>query len=86
VSKVVLDSSAVLAVLQKEPGGNLVLSRLTDAVISAVNYAEVVSKLALAGGDLSHVLSDLHDLVSAIHPFGVDQADAAGRLAATTRG
>ncbi|HYH65622.1 MAG TPA: type II toxin-antitoxin system VapC family toxin [Urbifossiella sp.] len=85
MSKVVLDSSAVLAALQKEPGGDQVLSRLDGAAISAVNFAEVVSKLARTGGDLSQVLADLQDLVSEICPFDTDQAVAVGQLAATTR-
>ncbi len=85
MSKVVLDSSAVLAALQKEPGGDLVLSSLDGAAISAVNFAEVVSKLARTGGDLSQVLADLQDLVSEICPFDADQAVAVGQLAAVTR-
>jgi PIN domain nuclease of toxin-antitoxin system len=85
MSKVVLDSSAVRAALQKEPGGDLVLSSLDGAAISAVNFAEVVSKLARTGGDLSQVLADLQDLVSEICPFDADQAVAVGQLAAVTR-
>src|SRR5438105_2756528 len=85
MSKFVLDSSAVLAALHKEPGGDLVLSRLGGASISAVNFAEVVSKLGRTGGDLSQVLSDLHDLVPDIRPFDADQALAAGLLDSRTR-
>jgi ribonuclease VapC len=85
VSKFVLDSSAVLAALHKEPGGERVLSNLGDAVISAVNFAEVVSTLARTGGDLSQVLSDLHDLIPDIRPFDSEQALAAGELAARAK-
>jgi len=85
MSKLVLDSSAVLAALQKESGGDQVLSRLDEAAISAVNFAEVVSKLGRTGGDLSQVLSDLHDLVPDIRPFDDEQALAAGLLDSKTR-
>jgi PIN domain nuclease of toxin-antitoxin system len=85
MSKLVLDSSAVLAALHKEAGGDQVLARLDEAAISAVNFAEVVSRLTLTGGDLSQVMADLHDLVPEICPFDAEQAAATGRLAAATR-
>jgi PIN domain nuclease of toxin-antitoxin system len=42
---VVLDASAVLAVLQQERGSEAVVPLLSGACICAVNYAEVVTKL-----------------------------------------
>ena len=42
---VVLDASAVLAVLNGEPGADVVLAEIDNAVMSTVNYAEVASKL-----------------------------------------
>jgi ribonuclease VapC len=83
--KVVLDASAVLAALHKEPGGELVLTRLKEAAISAVNFAEVVSKLARTGGDISQVIADLHNLVPDIRSFDVDQALIVGLLDPRTR-
>ena len=85
MSKLVLDSSAVLAALNKEPGGEQVLSRLKDAAISAVNFAEVVSKLAQTGGDISQVISDLQDLLPDIRPFDAAQALASGLLGSPIR-
>jgi PIN domain nuclease of toxin-antitoxin system len=49
VNETVLDATAVLALLNDEPGADLVASLLQTAVISTVNLAEVVSKLAEAG-------------------------------------
>jgi ribonuclease VapC len=43
--EVVLDSSAVLARLYREPGGDRVQALLPRACMSAVNYAEVLTKL-----------------------------------------
>ncbi len=85
MTKVVLDASAVLAVLHKEPGADLVLSRIGGASISAVNFAEVVTRLAQKGTDLSQVLTDLHNLLGDIRPFDLVQAEAAGLLETSTR-
>ena len=85
MSKVVLDASAVLAALNREPGGELVLTRLDEAVISAVNFAEVVSRLTRTGGDIEHILSDLQQLLPDIRPFNANQALAAGLLHSPTR-
>jgi len=85
MTKVVLDASAVLAVLHKEPGADLVLARIGGAAISAVNFAEVVTRLAQKGGDLSQVLTDLHNLLGDIRPFDLQQAEAAGLLDTSTR-
>lgn len=82
---VVLDASAVLAVLQREPGADRVLARLGGAAISAVNFAEVVTRLASKGTDLAQVLTDLHTLLGDIRPFDIRQAEAAGLLSASTR-
>ena len=44
MTSVVLDASAVIAVLRSEPGADIVRSALSDAVITAVNYSEVLKK------------------------------------------
>ena len=49
MSSVVLDASAVLAILQREPGSAVVAEHLSTAVISAVNVAEVASRLSDRG-------------------------------------
>jgi PIN domain nuclease of toxin-antitoxin system len=45
MTSVVLDSSAILAVIHDEPGADIVIAALGDAILSVVNYAEIVSKL-----------------------------------------
>jgi PIN domain nuclease of toxin-antitoxin system len=85
MSKVVLDSSAVIAALNKEPGADKVLSSLSEATISAVNFAEVVSKLGQSGGDIAQILSDLQELLPDIRPFDANHALAAGLLYSPTR-
>ena len=46
VTEVVLDASAVLALIQEEPGGAAVEARLDGARLSAVNLAEVAQRLS----------------------------------------
>lgn len=45
MAKCVLDASALLALLNDEPGSEVVLKNLAHAVISSVNFTEVLSKL-----------------------------------------
>jgi len=49
VSSFVLDASALLALLNEEPGKDIVAEAIGDCSISAVNYCEVVGKLMDAG-------------------------------------
>lgn len=52
----VLDSSAVLAVLQSEPGGEKVVPKFADSIISAINVAEILTKLSEKKVDLQAAL------------------------------
>ena len=81
----VLDSSAVLALLWSEPGSEAVADVMGDAIISAVNMAEVCSKLAdrgIVGGEIRDVLSEL-----AIRVVAIDESQAftTGDLRLATR-
>jgi PIN domain nuclease of toxin-antitoxin system len=48
-AKVLLDASAVIALLKKEPGHEKLEELLATSSISAVNLSEVVSVLARSG-------------------------------------
>jgi PIN domain nuclease of toxin-antitoxin system len=83
----VLDASAVLAVLNREPGAEkLTPQLLSTAVISAVNLAEVHSKLVDRGlspeGAWAAALSPAAEAI----PFTADDARTAGSMIAQTRG
>ena len=56
---VVLDASAVLVLLLDEPGAEVVAPVLSEAVLSAVNLAEVLSKLTDRGADVRSLPEDL---------------------------
>jgi PIN domain nuclease of toxin-antitoxin system len=62
MSDVVLDASALLALLQKEPGAEVVLASLDQSCISTVNYAEVLSKLIDNGVPLHEAVAILESL------------------------
>ena len=74
---VVLDASALLAYLQGEPGSDLVATALTQGTtLSAVNWAEVLSKLSERGKppqDVAAQLRDLGLLGQAIQIYPVDE-------------
>jgi len=85
VAEVVMDASALLAFLNDEPGGDVAGDRIPVAVISALNLAEVVGKLADAGMPEPVVRDALSGLDLDILPFDSDQACSAGMLQPGTR-
>ena len=80
--EVVLDASALLALLNAEPGASAVAEALPEAVISAVNLSEVVAKLCGAGMPEKVVRQVLGTLGLEIVPFDEEQAYQAGLLRA----
>jgi ribonuclease VapC len=65
----VLDASAILAELHREPGADVVKAARRSACMSAVNYAEVITKLIDDGvppGEAEVILERLHcDVIDA---------------------
>ena len=84
-SEVVLDASALLALLNGEPGAEVVDEHMDGAVISSVNLSEVVAKLGDGGMPTESVRSALAELKLQIHAFDTAQAFAAGELRVKTR-
>jgi len=85
VADVVLDASAVLALLNREPGGERVEDYLADGVISAVNAAEVLSKLADAGLTAGEAKESLSLLGISIIAFELRDAEAVAALRGHTK-
>jgi ribonuclease VapC len=69
VTSVVLDASAVIALLRSEPGCEIVRSAVSDAIITAVNYSEVLKKSIERGGTGEAAASFVRGLSIAIIPF-----------------
>jgi len=82
---VVLDASAVLALLLKEPGQDRVSAVLNGAVVSAVNMAEVYTTCADRGLDVGIVGSLTAGLPIILTPFDDRHALEAGRLRTLTK-
>ena len=51
----VLDASALLAWLQEEPGAEVVRDLLTDGLVTAANWSEVLQKTDQHGRDMNEV-------------------------------
>ena len=76
----VVDATAVLALVNAEPGWEQVAEVLPDAVISAVNVSEVVAKLADRGVPGEEIRESLSGLGLAVVPFDAEAAYSAGAL------
>lgn len=85
MADVVLDASAILAMLRREPGGEKVFELLPRAMISAVNYAEVASKLIDLGASRQDAAEVVEELGSKVEPLDARAALDAGLLRVSTR-
>lgn len=84
MSAVVLDASALLALLRGEAGAKKVETALTDARMSVVNMAEVASHYHKLGMPDEDVAAMLHPLPVTLVPADAELAWEAGRLRAIT--
>ena len=82
---VVFDSSALLAITFGEEGAAVALGVAGDAIMSAVNVTEVITKLVDRGSGKEEALRSLHKIGLAIRPFDESLALAAGFLRTATR-
>jgi ribonuclease VapC len=85
-ARMVLDASALLALLNSEPGSRIVEESLSSAAVSAVNLSEVVSKLSERGMPAAAARTALEGLSLDVRPFDTDMAYSAGTLRPATRG
>lgn len=81
---VVLDASALLAMLRGEPGGKKVEAALAEARMSVVNMAEVASHYHRLGMPAEVVGQMLRPLPIALVPAEAELCWEAGRLRAVT--
>lgn len=73
---IVLDASALVALVLKEPGADAVEAAVSNAVMSSANYAEALTRLGRFGGDID-------DLVKSIDVWGVAFIDVTPAQAIT---
>ena len=85
MAQVLLDASAVLAVIWREPGAEVVRAAMRDgAAISTVNLAEVAALLHHRGWSGSDVQSTLAAFRMDTLPFDSDVALSSGALRPAT--
>jgi PIN domain nuclease of toxin-antitoxin system len=86
VNRTVLDATAILAVINAEPGAEkLTPDLLAGAVGSAVNLAEVQTKLVSRGWTSDDAWEDATSPIREVLPFDEEQARMAGDLVTQTR-
>lgn len=85
MAKVVLDASAILALLHREAGADVVAQHLTGAMVSAVNVAEAGSRLIDNGMSDLDVRSVLAALGLEVAVFDADMAYQSAYLRRVTR-
>jgi PIN domain nuclease of toxin-antitoxin system len=81
----VLDASALLAMLQGEPGCELVEELLETAAICSVNWSEVVQKALDWKTEIAGLRRDLEALGLEVVPFTAPLAETTAELRASTR-
>jgi ribonuclease VapC len=81
-----LDTSALLALVFREPGMETVLAALDGCAISAVNQAEVVEVAARRGTDPGRAAAWAGELSIPVLPFTPPMAARAGAVLAAGRG
>lgn len=85
MADVVLDASAVLAMLNGEAGAEEVWGQLPGAYLSAVNAAEVAAKLVDGGAAAEDAGQTLQGLGARVMPFEAADVVPAARIRAASR-
>lgn len=80
-----VDASALLALLQGEPGGKSAEAAVEGSAMSAVNWSEVHHRSLARGIDVSQLRSDVEALGLELVPFAVADAELAAALWSSTR-
>jgi PIN domain nuclease of toxin-antitoxin system len=81
VSRIVLDASAILAVLGQEPGSAMFLSHLGNTAVGTVNLAEAHGKLVSRGVPEKDAWEGARSLAAEVVDFDREQARLVGTLA-----
>ena len=79
-SKIVLDASALLALIQNEKGSKVIKPLLEYAVMSTVNIAETITALQRVSISSKESLTLITDIVPNIIPFDLNHARGTAEL------
>lgn len=81
----ILDASALLALLQDEPGADKVQAILHRAIINTINWSEVIQKLSVHDPDAADIRAEMELTGLKITPLTIDQAEVCANLWAQTK-
>lgn len=79
-NNIVLDASALLALIQEEQGAQLLKPLMKFSVMSTVNVAESLTALRCAGISSRESLILITDIITTIVPFDLEQASIVAEL------
>ncbi len=85
MTKIVFDSSAILALLKMESGHEIVAKNLEQAVVSSVNFCEVVTFLSKKTTKQDEMIKFLTETFDCIEDFNIEQAIIAGSFIKITK-
>lgn len=85
MSEVVLDTSAIMAVLNDEPGRDVVLALMQGAQVSTLVVAEVATVMVRTGWRPDAAVERIAQLELVPHDFTYERGLAAGLLVASTK-
>lgn len=82
---IVVDASAIMALMLGEPGAEKVLAVVRRSLMSAVNVSECCARGVERGAGADEVLAIVHGYEVQVRPFELDDALEAARLREPTR-
>jgi len=85
MTKIVFDASAILALLKMESGHEIVSKNLEQAVVSSVNFCEIVSFLSKKTQKQDEMIKFLTETFDCIEDFNIEQAIIAGSFISVTK-
>jgi len=83
--KVLLDTSAIIALLKKEPGYETLEEVIANSSISIINLSELVSVLTRSGIAENEIDEIIKDIIPEVTPFNEDIAINTGKLIKQTK-
>jgi ribonuclease VapC len=86
VARIVVDTSAAIAAMRNERGGDSVRDGTLELVLCSVNLAELVGVLARKGLTLSDAYENIEEFGFDIVDFDRSLAEVTGAMIAQTRG
>jgi ribonuclease VapC len=82
---IVVDASAVMALMLAEPGADVVTAQIRGSLISAINLSECCARGVERGADAADVLSIVRGYEVQVIPFDLAAALATADLRESTR-